>query len=200
MSLPDGGHLTHGAKVSFSGRLFRSVQYGVDRQSGEIDYDSVAELAREHRPKVIVAGFSAYSRVVDWQRFRETADEVGAYLLVDMAHVAGSGRSGCVPEPGAHRGHHHHHHPQDPAWASRRADSGAAQPRADQAHQFPGIPLHPGRAIDARDRCQGGGACRGLPARVQGVPGPGIGKRPTAWQARSWTGATRSSPAVPTIT
>ena len=99
MSLPDGGHLTHGAKVSFSGRLFRSVQYGVDRQSGEIDYDSVAELAREHRPKVIVAGFSAYSRVVDWQRFREIADEVGAYLLVDMAHVAGLVAAGVYPNP-----------------------------------------------------------------------------------------------------
>ena len=99
MSLPDGGHLTHGAKVSFSGRVFRSVQYGVDRQSGEIDYDAVAELAREHRPKVIVAGFSAYSRVVDWQRFREIADDVGAYLLVDMAHVAGLVAAGVYPNP-----------------------------------------------------------------------------------------------------
>ncbi len=99
MSLPDGGHLTHGAKVSFSGRLFRSVQYGVDRQSGEIDYDAVTELAREHRPKVIVAGFSAYSRVVDWQRFREIADEVGAWLLVDMAHVAGLVAAGVYPNP-----------------------------------------------------------------------------------------------------
>ena len=99
MSLPDGGHLTHGAKVSFSGKFFRSVQYGVDRQSGEIDYESVAELAREHRPKVIVAGFSAYSRVVDWQRFREIADEAGAWLMVDMAHVAGLVAAGVYPNP-----------------------------------------------------------------------------------------------------
>ena len=99
MSLPHGGHLTHGAKVSFSGRFFRAVQYGIDPLSGEIDYDEVDRLAREHRPKVIVAGFSAYSRVVDWQRFRDIAGEVGAYLLVDMAHVAGLIAAGLYPNP-----------------------------------------------------------------------------------------------------
>ena len=99
MSLPHGGHLTHGAKVSFSGRFFNAVQYGVEPHSGEIDYDEVARLAREHRPKVVVAGFSAYSRVVDWQRFRDIADEVGAYLLVDMAHVAGLIAAGIYPNP-----------------------------------------------------------------------------------------------------
>ena len=99
MSLPHGGHLTHGAKVSFSGRFFNAVQYGVLPESGEIDYDDVDRLAREHRPKVIVAGFSAYSRVVDWQRFRDIADEVGAWLLVDMAHVAGLIAAGIYPNP-----------------------------------------------------------------------------------------------------
>ena len=99
MSLPHGGHLTHGAKVSFSGRFFNAVQYGVLPDSGEIDYDDVDRLAREHRPKVIVAGFSAYSRVVDWQRFRGIADEVGAWLLVDMAHVAGLIAAGIYPNP-----------------------------------------------------------------------------------------------------
>ena len=99
MSLPHGGHLTHGAKVSFSGRFFHAVQYGVVPESGEIDYEEVGRLAREHRPKVIVAGFSAYSRVVDWQRFRDIADEVGAYLLVDMAHVAGLVAAGIYPNP-----------------------------------------------------------------------------------------------------
>ena len=99
MSLPHGGHLTHGAKVSFSGRFFNAVQYGVDPGSGEIDYGEVARLAREHRPKVVVAGFSAYSRVVDWQRFRDIADEVGAYLMVDMAHVAGLIAAGIYPDP-----------------------------------------------------------------------------------------------------
>jgi glycine hydroxymethyltransferase len=99
MSLPHGGHLTHGAKVNFSGRLFKVVQYGIDESTGHIDYDTVAALAREHRPKVIVAGFSAYSRVVDWQRFRAIADEIGAYLMVDMAHVAGLVAAGEYPNP-----------------------------------------------------------------------------------------------------
>lgn len=99
MSLPHGGHLTHGAKVNFSGKLFEVFQYGIDEESGEIDYDVVGELAREHQPKVIVAGFSAYSRVVDWQRFRDVADEVGAYLMVDMAHVAGLIAAGLYPNP-----------------------------------------------------------------------------------------------------
>ena len=99
MSLPHGGHLTHGAKVNFSGKLFNVAQYGLDETSGEIDYDAMAALAREHRPKVIVAGFSAYSRVVDWQRFREVADEVGAFFMVDMAHVAGLIATGLYPNP-----------------------------------------------------------------------------------------------------
>jgi len=99
MSLPHGGHLTHGAKVNFSGKLFNVAQYGLDESSGEIDYDAMAALAREHRPKVIVAGFSAYSRVVDWQRFREVADDVGAFLMVDMAHVAGLIAVGLYPNP-----------------------------------------------------------------------------------------------------
>jgi glycine hydroxymethyltransferase len=99
MSLAHGGHLTHGAKVNFSGKIYNAVQYGLDTTTGLIDYDQVAALAREHRPKMVVAGFSAYSRVVDWQRFRDIADEVGAYLLVDMAHVAGLVAAGVYPSP-----------------------------------------------------------------------------------------------------
>ncbi|RKZ36521.1 MAG: serine hydroxymethyltransferase, partial [Gammaproteobacteria bacterium] len=99
MSLADGGHLTHGAKVNFSGRIFNAVQYGLDAETGEIDYAQVDSLAREHRPKLIIAGFSAYSRVVNWQRFRDIADEVGAYFLVDMAHVAGLVAAGVYPSP-----------------------------------------------------------------------------------------------------
>jgi glycine hydroxymethyltransferase len=99
MSLAHGGHLTHGAKVNFSGKIYNSVQYGLNPDSGEIDYDHVDLLAREHRPKMIVAGFSAYSRIVDWQRFRDIADEVGAYLMVDMAHVAGLVAAGVYPNP-----------------------------------------------------------------------------------------------------
>ncbi len=99
MSLAHGGHLTHGAKVNFSGKLFNAVQYGLRLDSGEIDYDQVEALAREHRPKLIVAGFSAYSRVVDWQKFRAVADSVGAWLMVDMAHVAGLVAAGLYPNP-----------------------------------------------------------------------------------------------------
>ena len=99
MSLAHGGHLTHGAKVNFSGKLFHAVQYGLDTKTGEIDYQQVEQLAKEHQPKMIIAGFSAYSRVVDWQRFRTIADQVGAYLVVDMAHVAGLVAAGYYPNP-----------------------------------------------------------------------------------------------------
>ena len=99
MSLAHGGHLTHGAKVNFSGRLYQAVQYGLNETTGEIDYDQVERLALECRPKMIVAGFSAYSRVVDWPRFRAIADQIGAYLVVDMAHVAGLVAAGVYPNP-----------------------------------------------------------------------------------------------------
>ncbi|PZN32936.1 MAG: serine hydroxymethyltransferase [Proteobacteria bacterium] len=102
MSLDHGGHLTHGSKVNFSGKLFKAVQYGLDPDSGEIDYAQVEQLAQEHRPRLIVAGFSAYSRVIDWARFRRIADSVGAYFLVDMAHVAGLVATGVYPSPLPH--------------------------------------------------------------------------------------------------
>ena len=99
MNLADGGHLTHGAKVNFSGRLFRAAQYGVHPETGEMDYDALARLAEAHRPKLLVAGFSAYSRRMDWQQFRDIADAVGALLMVDMAHVAGLVAAGLYPNP-----------------------------------------------------------------------------------------------------
>ena len=99
MSLADGGHLTHGASVNFSGRIYNSVQYGLDAKTGLIDYSEVARLARKHRPKLIVTGFSAYSRVVDWDFFREIADEVGAFMISDIAHVAGLVAVGLYPSP-----------------------------------------------------------------------------------------------------
>lgn len=99
LSLADGGHLTHGAKPNFSGKIYNAIQYGLNPQTGEIDYEQVERLALEHKPKVIVAGFSAYSRVWDWQRFREIADKIGAYLFVDMAHVAGLVAAGLYPNP-----------------------------------------------------------------------------------------------------
>ncbi len=99
MSLADGGHLTHGASVSFSGRIYNAVQYGLNSETGEIDYQQVNALAQEHKPKMIMAGFSAYSRVIDWQKFRDIADSVGAYFVVDMAHVAGLIAAGVYPSP-----------------------------------------------------------------------------------------------------
>ncbi|MFC6632758.1 serine hydroxymethyltransferase [Microbulbifer taiwanensis] len=99
LSLDHGGHLTHGAKPNFSGRIYNAIQYGLDTQTGQVDYDQVEQLALEHRPKMIVAGFSAYSQVMDWQRFRDIADKVGAYLFVDMAHVAGLVAAGLYPSP-----------------------------------------------------------------------------------------------------
>lgn len=99
MSLAHGGHLTHGASVNFSGRNYHAVQYGLDTETSLIDYEEVARLAREHKPKMIIAGFSAYSQIIDWQKFRDIADEVGAYLMADMAHVAGLVATGIYPSP-----------------------------------------------------------------------------------------------------
>ncbi len=99
MRLSDGGHLTHGAGPTFSGKIFNAVQYGIDKKSGRIDHDEVEALAREHKPKLIIAGFSAYSRVLDFERFREIADSVGAFLLADVAHVAGLIVTGLYPDP-----------------------------------------------------------------------------------------------------
>ena len=99
MSLAHGGHLTHGSKVNFSGKLYRFISYGLDAETGEIDYSQVESLAKEYSPKMIVAGFSAYSRIADWKKFRMIADSIGAYLMVDMAHIAGLVAANCYPNP-----------------------------------------------------------------------------------------------------
>ena len=99
MSLAHGGHLTHGSKVNFSGKIYNAVQYGLNPETGEIDYDQVEALAKEHKPKMIIAGFSAYSRVLNWQRFRDIADSIGAYFFVDMAHISGLVAGGVYPSP-----------------------------------------------------------------------------------------------------
>ena len=99
MSLDHGGHLTHGAKVNFSGKIFQAYQYGIKSDTGEIDYEQIERLAQEHKPKLLIAGFSAYSRIIDWSRFRQIADSVGAYFWVDMAHVAGLVATGLYPNP-----------------------------------------------------------------------------------------------------
>jgi len=99
MSLAHGGHLTHGSKVNFSGKLFNALQYGIRDDNGEVDYDEISDLANQHQPKMIVAGFSAYSRILDWQKFRDIADNIGAYFFVDMAHIAGLVATGLYPSP-----------------------------------------------------------------------------------------------------
>lgn len=99
MSLNHGGHLTHGSPVNFSGKIYHIISYGISPTTGQVDYDEIAELARAHKPKLIIAGFSAYSRILDWSKFRVIADEIGAYLLVDMAHVAGLVATGLYPSP-----------------------------------------------------------------------------------------------------
>ncbi len=99
MGLDQGGHLTHGSSVNFSGKMYRSIQYGLDPATGEIDYNQVEDLARQYKPKLIIAGFSAYSRIADWQKFRQIADAVGAYMLADVAHVAGLICAGIYPSP-----------------------------------------------------------------------------------------------------
>ncbi|MCB1608296.1 MAG: serine hydroxymethyltransferase, partial [Xanthomonadales bacterium] len=102
MSLAHGGHLTHGARVNFSGKLFNAVQYGLNMNSEELDYDEMQRLAEEHKPKMLIGGFSAYSQIIDWKRMREIADSVGAYFVVDMAHVAGLIAAGVYPSPVPH--------------------------------------------------------------------------------------------------
>ena len=99
MSLDHGGHLTHGSSVNMSGKLFNAVQYGIDEKSGQIDFNNVREMALKHKPKMIIGGFSAYSKKIDWNQFREIADEIGAYFMVDMAHVAGLVATGAYPSP-----------------------------------------------------------------------------------------------------
>jgi glycine hydroxymethyltransferase len=123
MSLAHGGHLTHGAKVNFSGKLYHAVQYGIHPDTGEVDYDQVAHLAKEHKPRLIIAGFSAYSRIIDWQKFRNIADEIGAYLLVDMAHIAGLVAAGLYPSPVQIADVTTSNHAQNATWTSRRVDS-----------------------------------------------------------------------------
>ena len=169
MSLDDGGHLTHGAPVNFSGKLYHAVQYGLDAATGEVDYDQVAALAQQHRPKLIVAGFSAYSRKLDWQRFRDIADSVGAYFLVDMAHVAGLVAAGLYPNPVPFADVVTIDHAQDAARPARRHDPRARECRDREETELGAVPRHAGRTVDARHRRE---------SRVlQGSDGTGVRRR-----------------------
>ena len=166
LSLAHGGHLTHGAKPNFSGKIYNAVQYGLNPDTGYLDYEQVEALALEHKPKVLVAGFSAYSRVWDWQRFREIADKVGAYLFVDMAHVAGLIAAGVYPNPvpiadvvttTTHK--------------SLRGPRGGlilckSNPELEKKIRFQHLPWHPRWAVDARHRRKSGGLKRSHAAGI----------------------------------
>ena len=173
MSLDHGGHLTHGAKVNFSGKLFRAVQYGIHPDTGEIDYEQVQRLAEEHKPRMIIAGFSAYSRIIDWARFAAIAKSVGAYFVVDMAHVAGLVATGFYPNPVPHADvvtsttHKTLRGPRGGLILARPNDEIA---KKLNSLVFPGTQ---GGPLDARHRRQSGGVPRGSAARIQGIPASG---------------------------
>jgi glycine hydroxymethyltransferase len=169
MSLPHGGHLTHGTKVSFSGKWFNAVHYGVDKDTENIDYDEVERLAKEHRPKVILAGGSAIPRLIDFARFRAIADEVGAIFWVDAAHFIGLVAGKADPQPGPLRRRRVLHDAQGAARPALGSDR--LQGRARRRHRQGRLPDDAGRAADAHDRGQGG--------QLQGVRDPGVrGVRP----------------------
>ncbi len=183
MNLSHGGHLTHGSPVNFSGTMFEVGAYGVRDSDGRIDYDAVRDQALAEKPKLIIAGASAYPRIIDFEAFSAIAKEVGAVLLVDMAHIAGLVATGVHPNPVPHCRRGDHHDPQNPSGPAGRADP--LQGGAREGHRQSGLPGNPGRATHARHRGQG----RGL----QGGPGAGIpvlhsadrGQRPGPGRAAS---------------
>ena len=157
MKLDHGGHLSHGLRQNASGRLYNFVHYGVRQDTEYIDYDQVADLAHAHRPKLVVAGGSAYPRTIDFSLFRQIADSVGAKLMVDMAHIAGLVAVGSASQSGTLCRRGHFDHAQDLAWPSRRSDS--QQGRAGPRYRPGRLPRYPGRSTHARHCGQG----RGLP-------------------------------------
>ena len=182
MSLAHGGHLTHGAKVNFSGRLYNAVQYGLNADTGEVDYDEVARLARTHRPKMLVAGFSAYSRRMDWLRFRRIADDVGAYLLVDMAHVAGLVAADLYPNPVSVADVTTSTTHKTLRGPRGRRHSGQGQPGCGEEAQLGAFPRFPRRPLDACHRRQGGVLQGGPSPGVQAVPSASARQRPSHGQ------------------
>ena len=177
MSLAEGGHLTHGTKVNFSGRLYDAAQYGIDPDTALIDYDNVQAIANEHKPKLIIAGFSAYSRILDWAKFREIADSVGAYLMVDMAHVAGLVATGHYPNPIPHADvvtTTTHKTLRGPRGGLILARENPELTKKFNSLVFPGIQGGPAHARHCREsgRLQGSDG-----AEFQGLPGAGLRKR-----------------------
>ena len=198
MALPHGGHLTHGWNVSITGTFFRSVQYGVQIETGLIDYDQVRELALKERPKLIIAGATAYPRIIDFAAFRAIADEVGAHLLADMAHIAGLVAGGAHPTPGAARRRRHHDHAQDAARAARRDDPVQGGDRqGDRQGRVPGPAGRTAQPHDGRHRR--GAARRRRPPRSR--PTRTRSSRTPARWPRAWPAtASSSSRAAPTTT
>ena len=175
MSLAEGGHLTHGSPVNFSGRLYKVLDYGVHPETHRLDYDRVHRLLQEHKPKLLVAGASAYPRTIDFERLGTMARDAGAKFLVDMAHIAGLVAAGEHPSPVPHADFVTTTTPQDAARPSRRADP--HEVRAREEGERPRISRHAGRAADARHRREGGRVQGSHVAGVQGLPGPGGEKR-----------------------
>ena len=197
MSLAHGGHLTHGAAVNLSGKLYHSVAYGLS-EAEEIDYDQVRDLAREFNPRMIVAGASAYALRADWQQFRDIADEVGAMLMVDMAHYAGLVAAGLYPNPVGIADF-----VTSTTHKTLRGPRGGiilAAAEHEKALNSAIFPSHPGRAAHARDRRQGRRLQGGARARVQGLPGAGPRERAGHGRRRSRSAACASSPGAPKAT
>ena len=155
MKLDHGGHLSHGMKINFSGRFYDIVAYGVREEDSRLDMDALQRLAEEFKPKLVLAGWSAYPRQLDFARFREIADSIGALLMVDMAHFAGLVAAGRAPQPGAPRRRRDHHGPQDPRRRARRHDHVPRGVR--QEGELRDVPRPAGRAADARGGRQGRG-------------------------------------------
>ena len=189
MDLSQGGHLTHGSPVNMSGKNYHFVSYGVNAD-GVIDYAELEKQVKKVRPKLIVAGASAYPRAIDFEKIAEIAHGYGAFLMVDMAHIAGLVAGGRAPEPGALCRCGDHHHPQDPARPPRRSDPDQ-QPGHCQAHQLGRVPRHPGRPAGARHRRQGRLLRRGPQAGVQGVCPQDRGER--SGSGRSSAGTRRQA-------
>ena len=198
LALDHGGHLSHGMKINVSGKLYNPVAYHVRREDLLVDMDEVARLADEHKPKLIVAGWSAYPRQLDFAAFREIADSVGAMLMVDMAHFAGLVAAGEHPNPVPVRRRRHDDHPQDALRPAQRHDP---LPRgARESDRQSDLPRPAGRPADAHDRRQGG---RAEDRRQRAVPRPPAAddrQRPGASPPASKRAASRSSPAAPTST
>ncbi len=198
MNLAHGGHLTHGHPLNFSGKLYTIVPYGVRQDDERIDYDELERLADAHKPKMIMVGASAYSRVIDFARIAAVAQRIGAPMVVDMAHIAGLVAGGVHPEPGAARRLRHDHDPQDTSWPARGV---GPLPRAVCEGFGPiGLPRRPGRAVDAHHRGQGGLLPRGRGPVVCGISATDRRQRATAGGEPRQLPVSASSAAAPTIT